>query len=148
MLGCTNKWFVCEFCHLKFYDTGDDDNDDEVYVVLHWNGSSHTKLSEPVLTKFYKALWCPQATMNIIIQMFLKLSYLMAGLWYVCSTIWLVQHFTLHYRLHELTTPLSWVSKRVRCRGSDHFLVKRSHCFRSVRKWSIQEACLAQDSLT
>ena len=44
--------------------------------------------------------------------------------------------------------PLHWTSKSVCGRELDCFSDKRSHCFRGVRKQSIQEAHMARDSLT
>ena len=58
----------------------------------------------------------------------------------VTSNLTMCSSVSLRYRRHELTIPLSWASERDRGRGSDRFLDKRSHCFRGVWKWSIQEA--------
>ena len=55
---------------------------------------------------------------------------------------------SLCYCCRELMIPLGWARERVRSRGPHHFLDKRSHCFRGVRKWSIQEGQMARDSLS
>ena len=53
----------------------------------------------------------------------------------------------LCYRRGELIIPIGWASERVRRRGLDRLLDKRSHCSRGVWKLSIQEAHMAWDSL-
>ena len=50
----------------------------------------------------------------------------------VCAFGHVMYIYALRDRLHGLTVPLGWASVWVCCRGWDHFLNKRSHCFRGV----------------